>query len=65
MKKHSENKFADGYEFAYRKFLYPFYEGIIRQRKTLRYVADYVWGRDLGQLPLVQRIKSELGELAT
>ena len=56
MRKKMDDQFADGYEYAYRKILYPFYESFIRQRKTLSYLAEYErdqW-RSLDELKAIQ-----------
>lgn len=56
----SDDQIADGYEYAYRKILYPFYEGIVRQRNTFRYLAEYErdqW-RPLEELKAIQWAKT-------
>lgn len=56
MNRELDETFVDGYEYAYRKILYPFYEGVVRQRQTLRYLAEYErdqW-RSLDELKAIQ-----------
>lgn len=60
MKHKSDNQYADSYEYAYRKMLYPFYEGIVRQRNTHRYLVEYErdqW-RSLDELKAIQWSKT-------
>ena len=60
MKKKLASQFTDTYEYAYRQILYPLYESGIRQRNTLRHLAEYEsnqW-RPLEELQAIQWAKT-------